>query len=208
MKVLGIAAQKGGAGKTTLTVHLAVLAEQEGFNVVIADTDPQRSAIGWHKRRDSEYPVTVALNTKQLPEMIADAGRDGFNLIIIDSAPSHTEDVKDVCGVSDFTLIPSRPAVFDLDAIEATVGLLSKLKAKAGIVLNACPAGRGGESSITYEARQVLAGSYAPVSPFSITNRAALSHALIDGRSVSEFEPTGKANKELKALWNWIKEQL
>jgi chromosome partitioning protein len=208
MKILGIASQKGGVGKSTITIHLAVLAAQKGLNVVVADTDPQSSVYGWSRLRNSDAPTVVELNTKQLSELIGDAKQNGFDLMIIDSAPSHSSDVVDICSLADFTLIPSRPSVLDLNAIGATVGLMTGIKAKASILLNSCPPGRSGESSVTKEARQALAGAVIPVADVSITTRAAFSHSLNDGRGISEFEPKSKATKEISALWHWVNDKL
>jgi len=74
------------------------------------------------------------------------------------------------------------------------------------IVLNACPPpGRYGEARIVSEARAALLTYGIDVCPVAISQRAAFSHALIDGRSVSELDPDGKASAEIHALWNIIR---
>lgn len=160
MRVLGIAAQKGGAGKTTLAVHLAVMAEEDGLSVVILDADPQGSAAGWWHRRAGETPIMVEATPDDIPAVKKDAAADGIDLLIIDTAPAHGSHIAAVARASDFMLIPTRPGVLDLDAIGPTVEIATATKAAAGIVLNACPPARGfGEASITMEARQALDGS-------------------------------------------------
>lgn len=208
MKVLGVVAQKGGAGKTTLTVHLATYAEQQGLSVLVVDTDAQKSASKWAHRRESETPAVFYSEVSGVPDVLKKAKGKGFDLVLVDTAPSHSVDTAKVAKLTDFSIIPSRPAVFDIDAISNTTRLLAQIDANAAIVLNACPVGRGGENSLTTEVRKALADSEYPVCPVSITQRAAFTHALIDGRAVNEFEPTGKAAKEIQNLWNWINEQL
>ena len=169
MLSIGFLAQKGGAGKTTLAVHLAVLAG----DALLVDLDPQRSAAEWWETRSAE-----------LPEL---------------------EDARTVASLVDLVVIPTRPAILDLRAIRATVEIISRAGARAVVVLNACPVARTvAEASIVTEARQALASYGLPLAPMAVAQRAALSYALNDGRAVSEFEPDGKAAKELRRLWEWL----
>lgn len=208
MKVLGIVAQKGGAGKTTLTVHLATYASQQGMSVLIVDTDLQKSASKWAHRRETDTPTVIYSEVGKVGDVLSKAKQKGFDLVLIDTAPSHSADVAAVAKLVDYSIIPSRPAVFDIDAISNTTHLLNQLNAKAAIVLNACPVGRGGENALTTEVRKALADSEYPVCPVSVTQRAAFTHALIDGRAVNEFEPSGKAAKEVQGLWSWISNEM
>ena len=105
-------------------------------------------------------------------------------------------------------VIPTRAAILDLRAIRATVEIARRAKARSVVVLNAVPAGRGvAEASIVSEARRALAAYGLPLAPVVVTQRAALSHALNDGRAVTEFEPDGKASAELQTLWSWLDDQ-
>ena len=105
-------------------------------------------------------------------------------------------------------VIPTRAAILDLRAIRATVESARRAKARSVVVLNAVPAGRGvAEASIVTEARRALAAYGLPLAPVVVTQRAALSHALNDGRAVTEFEPNGKASAELQTLWSWLDDQ-
>jgi chromosome partitioning protein len=110
--------------------------------------------------------------------------------------------------VSDLVLIPTRPAVFDLTAIGATIDIV-KAKVAAAVVLNGVPAGRGaGEASVTVDARRALAAYDVTIAPVAIGLRAALAHALIDGSAVNEFEPDGKAALEITRLWKLVEGKL
>lgn len=205
MKTLSILAQKGGTGKTTLAVHLAVLAVETGSRVVLVDTDPQRSAADWWRERSELFPELVECETTQLPDVVKAAKADKVDWLIVDTAPHAEAGSAIAARTANLALIVTRPAILDLRAIGASVGVVKGNRAKGAIVLNACPPPRGvGEASITHEARRGLESYGLPICPVAISQRAAMSHALIDGRAVTEFEPDGKAAREIAALWNWI----
>lgn len=209
MKTLAILSRKGGAGKTTLALHLAVIAETTGRRVLIVDCDPQRSATRWYEARIAAAPLLVAGEADKLPVILKAAEADGIDLVIVDSRPSVERDTALIAGRADLVLIPTRPAVLDLQAIGATIEVVKLAKRPAAIVLNACPPARlFGESAVAHDARTMLSGYQSEVAPVSITNRVALANALIDGRAVNELEPDSKAAREISKLWEWIEGQL
>lgn len=201
MKTIAIVSQKGGAGKTTVAVHLAVCAELAGRRSAIIDLDPQASALEWHTRRDAGTPEVVRANPDQLASFIDQARANGADLTIIDTAPHSDRAATVAAGLADLVLIPCRPAAFDVAAIPTTLDILklTKTRERAAILLNAVPP-RGGQ---TDEAAAGLA-ALATVVPVRLAHRAAYSHAVNDGRSVEEFEPHGKAAEEIRALYRWI----
>lgn len=199
MRTIAIISQKGGSGKTTLAVHLAVCAERNGQRTALIDLDPQGSAAGWSARRDTEGPDVVKATTAQLAALLAHASEGGADLVIIDTAP-HSDSAAAIAAQSaDMVLIPCRPSTFDIDAIGSTLEITKLAKASAAVVLNAVPP-RG---TLAAEAREGLK-EQVTVAPVEMHQRAAYSHAVIDGRSVQEFEPTGQASKEIEHLYEWI----
>jgi chromosome partitioning protein len=208
-KVLAILSQKGGSGKTTLALHLAVIAQQAGMRVLLVDCDPQRSAEGWWRARAAETPEMVATEPSSLPSVISAARDEQVALVVVDTRPSVEQDTVAVARLADFCLIPARPSILDLRAIGATVDVVKATQRRAGVVINAAPPGRGfGAGGIVTEARKGLEGYGLPVAPAAVTQRAALAYALIDGRAVTEFEPDGKAARELRQLWRWVEKEL
>jgi len=207
--VLALLSQKGGAGKTTLALHLAVIAQAAGLRTVLVDCDPQRSAAGWWRARAAATPELVEAEPAALPGVVEAARADGVRLLVVDTRPSAERDALDVARVADLSLIPTRPSILDLRAIGATVDVVRSAKRRAAVVLNSCPPGRGDrEAPLTAEARTALATYGLDVLPVSVTQRAALLHALIDGRAVTEFEPGGKAAAELQQVWKWTEDRL
>ena len=209
MKTLALLAQKGGSGKSTLAVHLAVIAQASGRHTVLLDVDPQRSTAGWWETRTAETPELVETTPGELRDVLEAARADGVALSVIDTRPSAGADAAAAAALADLVLIPTRPAIFDLKAIGATVDIVTAAKVSAFIVMNGTPASRGfGEASITADARRALADYPIPVAPVSIGLRAALAHALVDGRAVNEFDPSGKAAREMMKLWQLMEASL
>ena len=87
MRVIAIVAQKGGTGKTTLTVSLAVAAMQAGRSVVIVDLDPQATTSKWSDRREAESPAVVSAQPARLSLVLQAAGKAGADLVFIDTPP-------------------------------------------------------------------------------------------------------------------------
>jgi chromosome partitioning protein len=209
MKTLGIIAQKGGAGKTTLSIHLSVRAGLAGFKVLLVDTDPQASATAWWRRRPEEAPALIQSRGELLPDVLRTAAAQGYDLVVIDTAPHSSEEASATARLSDLVYIPTRPAILDLDAIGVSTALVASTDTASKIVLNSCPPpNRYGEPHIVAEARQALKTYGIPVSDVAVSQRAAFSHALIDGRAVNEFDRTGKAAKEIDSLWNAFKTEV
>jgi chromosome partitioning protein len=103
-------------------------------------------------------------------------------------------------------IIPTRPAILDLEAIGATTGIVNEVRSSTVIVLNACPPPKlFGEPRLVSEAREALKLYGLPVCEVAISQRAAFSHALIDGRAVAEFDAGGKATREIARLWDTLK---
>ncbi len=205
MKVLSLLAQKGGTGPSTLAAHLAVEACRTGPKpVVILDLDPQASLHRWYMKRAAEQPIMIHLGQENLGHVLDACRRDDIGLVIIDTAPHALEQAAAAATAADLVIIPTRPGVMDIEAIDATVDIVHGVNAAGVIVINATrPRG-----TITAEARQALEIYELPICPTAIVNRAALADALIDGRGVQELDAKGKAAGEIKAVWRWIKRRI
>jgi len=200
MKTIAIISQKGGAGKTTVAIHLAVAAEQRGMNTAIFDLDPQASAASWADKRVNPSPAVVAAQAPRLPSLLEQAQSQSADLVIIDSAPNADAASLAAARAADLILIPCRPAAFDLNAIGTTLNLAAVAGKIAYVLLNAVPPqGKVGE-----EARSALeAGGVAVVEPV-LHQLVAFSHAVNDGRSAQELYPRSKAAAEIEALFVWV----
>jgi chromosome partitioning protein len=208
VKTICLLAQKGGTGKTTLCLHLAVLASELGQDATVIDIDPQASASAWRRRRQRDTPEVVRHEITDLPRVLAESERHGKELMLLDTAPHSSHEAATAAALADLVLVVSRPAILDLEAIGESVKIVKQQQSRSAVVLNACPPPhRGGETAIVREAREALGVYGLPVSPVSVSQRAAFSHAFIDGQAVTEFEASGKAAGEIRNLYDWIENQ-
>lgn len=204
MKVITVLSQKGGAGKTTLALHLAVAAEQDGKQAALIDLDPQASSAGWGDSREADTPAVVSAQASRL-EPVLDAARGaGANITIIDTAPHSESSALAAARVADLILIPCRPAILDLRAISSTVDVVKLAGKRAVVVLNSVPP-RG---SLGDEASEAVAGYGVEVAPNRLVRRVAFQHALTGGLTAQEYEPDGKAAEEVKQLYMWMCKQV
>lgn len=209
MKTLALLSQKGGVGKSTLAAHIAVIAQASGHRVSIVDLDPQRSVSGWFDARAAATPELVQAAPGDLSAVLNAARDDGVDLCVLDTRPSAGADAFAAAVLSDFVVIPTRPSIFDLRAIGATVDIVAGTRVPALIVLNGVPASPGfGEASDTADARRALRDYGIPVATVAIGQRIALARALIEGHAVTEFDPGGKAAAEITALWAILEDAL
>lgn len=204
MRTVAIISQKGGAGKTTLAVHLAVEAERSGLSAAIIDLDPQASATGWGDSRSQDTPAVVSAQAARLGHVLQTAKQSGAGFAIIDTAPHSETAALAATREADLILIPCCPAILDLRAISQTVDLARIAGKPAAVVLNAVPA-RG---SLTNEAVEAVTGYGIDVANVQLGQRAAFVHCLTAGLTAQEFEPEGKAAREIKQLFRWMMKRL
>lgn len=209
MHVITIAARKGGVGKTTLATHLSVLAAAPRRPVLLFDTDPQRSLAWWWRLRPGETPALIECDARELPKIMDTARKEGVAFCIIDTPPHAENSIADAMRVADIVLVPSRPGPFDLAGVAATLDLAQRVGKTALAVINHAPPRTGqGEPAIVTEARDTLLQMGATVADTVIAQRVALSHAIISGSTVGEYEPDGKAAAEITALWAELQTKL
>jgi chromosome partitioning protein len=203
VKTIAIISQKGGAGKTTVGIHLAVAAERRGMKTALFDLDPQASASSWSDKRGKPSPAVVSAQAARLPSLLEQAEAQLADLVIIDSAPNADSASLAAAQAADLILIPCRPAAFDLSAIGTTLNLAAVAGKQAFVVLNAVPPlGKVGE-----EARRALQEAGVQVAVPVLHHLVAFAHAVNDGRTAQELDPSSKAAVEIDALFAWVKKQ-
>lgn len=217
MKTIALVAQKGGTGKSTLAMHLAVCAGLDGKSVALIDLDPQATVTEWGEarkerlrqaRENGEEPeddplegAVVPARAQELPGLLATAKKQGAHYVIVDTAGRMDVTSANAVELADVVLVPCRASFPDLKASIGTAEQVRKARAKkAFFVLNAIPA----QGIRQVEAREALR-ELLPVAPVELHHYVAYGDALNDGRSVEELEPSGKAATEIRALYAWLK---
>jgi chromosome partitioning protein len=199
MKTLVIAAQKGGAGKTTLARNLAVAAAQDGQRVLALDLDPQQSFRAWWRGRESDAPMMLA--DDPAPHALRDtlaAARGRFDLVVIDTPPAAPSWLTETLRAADLALIPVRPSPDDLRAVGATIAALGAAAVPFAFVMSQTP-----RAKLTDEAVRVLA-QHGRIAPVNIAQRVIYAETAATGQGVTETSDT-KAVQELAAIWGYVK---
>jgi chromosome partitioning protein len=202
---IAILSQKGGTGKTTLTLHLAVAAERAHQASVVIDIDPQASAAGWKDTRPAEAPVVVPVPSTRLPQALEAARTGGAAFTFIDTAPHATEAALAAAEAADLVLIPCRAGILDLRAIGTTARAIKLSGKPAFVVLNAMPPRA---PNVLADAIAAVAVHGLKVAPITMQQRAAYAHSLTAGQTAQEYDPMGKAAEEMAELFAWLRRLL
>jgi chromosome partitioning protein len=208
-RVIVVASQKGGVGKTTIAAHLAVRAGLQGHGpAVLVDTDPQGSLTDWWRARKAEQslhgaPTLATVKLDDLTSKLVELRRSGATFAIIDTPPALTASIERVIETADLVLIPARPSPHDLRAIGATVSLTRKAGKPFLFVVN----GATPRASITAEAVAALS-EHGRVAPIILYQRTDFAASMIDGRTVMETAPTGRSTQEIGELWKHVYAQI
>ncbi len=204
MRVLALASQKGGSGKTTLSGHLAVQAQRAGAGpVVLIDIDPQGSLADWWNEREADFPAFAQTTVGRLAQDLQVLRQQGFKLAVIDTPPAITMAIQSVIALSELIVVPTPPSPHDLRAVGATVDLCER----AGKPLIFAVNGATPKARITAEAIVALS-QHGTVAPITLHHRTDFAASMIDGRTVMEVDPTGRSAAEVAQLWSYISERL
>jgi len=206
MRVWSIVSQKGGSGKTTLALHLAIAAAKDR-KVLVVDLDPQQSAERWHAIRQritgtKDDPSIAAGPYQKLLDMLKTARKLGAELVLIDTPPKLDKAIIPSLKVATMVLVPLKSAVLDLQALEDTSDLinLAKVRGKATVILNAVPTGQIKETAVK-ESVRTASRLKLEVASERVSDLVAYSQGLKTGRGVTETERNGTAAREITALY-------
>ena len=205
MQVVGIIAQKGGTGKTTLALSLAVEATRQGKTAAVIDLDPQATATNWGDRREAETPVIVSAQPGRLRQVLDAARGQGADLVLIDTPARSEQAALEAAKAAMLVLIPCRPATADLETVATTAELVGYAGGRPiAVVLNGVPP-RGTKGD---QAADVIRGLTLPVCPVSFGYRAAFNDAGTLGLTAAEYDPHGKAAQETELVYRFVSELL
>lgn len=202
MKRIALVQQKGGAAKTTLCVHLAVAAEQNGRRTAIIDIDRQASASNvWGGARGEKAPPAASVIAADLRNALEAARSDGYQMVFIDTPPHTAPAIGVVAQHIDLALVPVQPSILDVATAQDTLVLPRANRVPAAAVMTRAAARTDEEM---HETERALAALGLPLLMTRVIERKVYRRALTQGQAVGEFAPSNKAAREIRALWREI----
>ncbi|AZS21057.1 MULTISPECIES: ParA family protein [unclassified Caulobacter] len=205
MKTLAVISRKGGAGKTTLSVNLAITAHLSGLRTMLADIDPQRSASDALRARAGDGPVLAEINAGKLFSTQVQAKSADFDAVIIDTPASPEAEALQAINCADLCVLVCRPTFLDIASVVRSAEAVRRLGKKGLIVLNQAPSRRNGvEPPAVLKAAEALRFSGMPLAGVGLRARAAFQQSIAHGRSVCEWEPGSPAAEEITRLWTLL----
>ncbi|MFI4976761.1 MAG: AAA family ATPase [Caulobacterales bacterium] len=204
MRTLAVVARKGGSGKTTLSVHLAIAAHLRGLKAVLADADPSRSASDVLRARAGAGPMRMETAGPKLFALQVASARAGADLMVIDTPAGPEQDLGHAVVVADLTLLVVRPTFLDIACAVRTVEVARRLNRPAMLVLNQalCPR-NGWEAPSVAKTLEAFRFTGLPVAKTILRSRTAYQIAVASGQSAEEQAGCAAA-REFAALWSEV----
>ena len=209
MQTIAVVSRKGGAGKSTVSLQIALGLWLRGRRVLIADTDPQRSCLDVLKNRRGPGPQCVASSGSKLFALQTAARREGIDVVIIDTPAANEEEAAQAIAIADLAIMVLRPSYMDLAAAVSTSRLIRQLQKPGLMVLNQAASQRKGvEPTIVERTLEALKLLRLPVASSILRLRAIHQQAMEQGRSAEELDPTSMGARESAALCEVVAESL
>ncbi len=207
MKTIIIANQKGGSGKSTLTVHLAAAAEHAGDGpVVLSDTDPQGTAADWFNQRKKggidtpRYAPIVLAEFAAKQRALAEAGAA---YLFIDTAPSVGAVNAELLKAADCILIPLNPTPADLRALVKALPILKEANKPFHFILTRVRANLRNNNSAA-----MALEALGLVLPVRMHERVIYAETFAHGKTAIDIDAPSQAGQEVAALWQSVKDVL
>jgi chromosome partitioning protein len=205
VKTLAVISRKGGAGKTTLSINLALASHLAGWRTMLADIDPQRSASDSLRARTEPGPTLAEINAGKLFQTRSQAEHDAYDVMLIDTPAAPDSDVAVAANYADLCVLVCRPTFLDIASVARSAEMIRRLGKTGLIVLSQAPPKRGGLEPVgVQKAIEALRFCGLPVAPVGLRARAIYQQSVAHGRSVGEWDPANPAGQEIARLWTHV----
>ena len=211
-RTVAVVSRKGGTGKTTIAVNMAVCAARAGINAGVVDMDPQGSAVAWSRLRAADglsaaAPTVAHAIAVNLADVVVEAGE----LALIDTPANDPDAAMAGCELADVVLVPCRPALSDTISIAQTLTMVERLggSAKAWVVLSCVPSKRRlSEAFNMLRTLQSAHGVSVALAEVCLRQYVDVARAADEGLGVVEFAPRSKAAQDMRDAWGWLSSAL
>jgi chromosome partitioning protein len=194
--VFSVVNPKGGVGKTTVAVHLAVAAHRDGYATTLLDADPQGSALDWHRRCADGYDGP-AVRRVAYEDRLTDTLPDAPDVVVVDSPARLDDRTGAALSVADCALVPVRPSALDLWGTAEFLEVLDR-HVSGGLTAAFVGSQRDVRTTLSDELEGALSGLSLPMLD-GFTMRVAYTRSMAQGETVLDgYDDT--AESEVQTL--------
>jgi chromosome partitioning protein len=201
--ILACVGQKGGTGKTTTAISVAVEFVARGRKVLLVDTDPQGSVLTWADvavENGAEHTPAVCALGAQLRQQLA-PHREAYDVVVIDCPPQHGERQRAALMVADVAILPSGPDPTEVWGITASADLVREAMAVRPALRVAVLITRTDRRTVLgATSRGTLEALALPVLEAQLSRRVTYPEAIASGRGPTSYDPRSVAAREVKRL--------
>lgn len=211
LRIIAVVNQKGGSGKTTVTVNLATYAAARGDTVSVIDLDPQTSASKWSEVRlettGLTNPATCDIPHIGLFQMLEAVRQQGCDLALIDTPPQLNSIAMHAVDAADLVILPTRLSKVDASALDTTLQQIGKAGhlTKCSILINALS---DVSRAALADVERVASGHAVAIIGARLPDNARFVASFNDGRGVSELDPKGVAARSIAMVYQHAMDQL